>query len=71
MNEIKKIVKKYKLILFEDTCESLGSKFNNNNLGTIGDLPEHCQNSIELTSNYIYGEGGMVVCKNKRRLSLY
>ena len=37
MNEIKKI-KKYKLILFEDTFESLGSKFNNNNLGTIGDF---------------------------------
>ena len=38
MSEILKIVKKNKLILFEDTCESLGSKFKNKKLGNFGDF---------------------------------
>ena len=63
MNEIKKIAKKYKLILFEDTCESLGSKFNNNNLGTIGDFGTF---SFYYSHQITSGEGGMVVCKNKQ-----
>ena len=63
MNEIKKIVKKYKLILFEDTCESLGSQFNNKNLGTIGDFGTF---SFYYSHQITSGEGGMVVCKNKQ-----
>ena len=36
MNALMKIVKKYKLILIEDTCESLGSTYKNKSLGTFG-----------------------------------
>ena len=49
--------------MFEDTCESLGSKFNNNNLGTIGDFGTF---SFYYSHQITSGEGGMVVCKNKQ-----
>ena len=62
MNEINKIVKKNKLILFEDTCESLGSKFNNKKLGTFGDFGTF---SFYYSHQITSGEGGMVVCRNK------
>ena len=38
MREIMKIKKKNKLILIEDTCESLGTKFKNKFLGTFGEF---------------------------------
>ena len=38
MNALMKIVKKYKLILIEDTCESLGSTYKNKSLGTLASL---------------------------------
>ena len=36
MSELKKICKKNKLILLEDTCESMGAKYNNKFLGSFG-----------------------------------
>ena len=36
MSEIVKIAKRKKLIVIEDTCESLGSKFKSRNLGNFG-----------------------------------
>ncbi len=36
MSELRKICKKNKLILLEDTCESMGAKFNNKFLGGFG-----------------------------------
>ncbi len=62
MNEINKVVKKNKLILFEDTCESLGSQFNNKKLGTFGDFGTF---SFYYSHQITSGEGGMVVCRNK------
>ena len=38
MDELIKICKKNKLILFEDTCESLGTKYRSKNLGNFGDF---------------------------------
>ena len=38
MDKIMKIVKKNKLILIEDTCESIGSKFKKKYLGSYGDF---------------------------------
>ena len=63
MDEITKICKKNNLILVEDTCESLGSKFKKKSLGTFGRFgtfsfyPSH-----QITS----GEGGMIVCDDKK-----
>ena len=36
MNKILKICKKYKLLLIEDTCETLGAKYKNKFAGTFG-----------------------------------
>jgi len=62
MNLLLKIIKKNKLILIEDTCESLGSKFNNKYLGTFGDISTFSFYSSHQISS---GEGGMISCKTE------
>ena len=61
MDELRKICKQKNLILFEDTCESLGSKYNNINLGNFGEFGTY---SFYYSHQITSGEGGMVVCKN-------
>ena len=56
---LKKICVKKKIILIEDTCESLGSKFKNKNLGTFGDFGTY---SFYYSHQITSGEGGMVIC---------
>ena len=62
MSEILSICKKKNLTLFEDTCESLGSKFSKKKLGNFGDFGSY---SFYYSHQITSGEGGMVVCKNK------
>lgn len=63
MIELLKIVKKNKLTLIEDTCESLGSKYKNKSLGTFGKFGTYSfYPSHQITS----GEGGMIVCNDKK-----
>ena len=54
--------KKNNLILIEDTCESLGSKYSKKYLGTFGDFSTF---SFYASHQISAGEGGMVCCKNK------
>ncbi|MDB3890013.1 DegT/DnrJ/EryC1/StrS family aminotransferase [Candidatus Pelagibacter sp.] len=61
MNEIMRIKKKYNLVLIEDTCESLGSKYRNKYLGTFGEFSTFSFYSSHQISS---GEGGMICCKN-------
>tara|TARA_B100001057_G_scaffold202598_1_gene203358 strand:- start:3802 stop:4998 length:1197 start_codon:yes stop_codon:yes gene_type:complete len=61
MNKIMKIKRKYNLILIEDNCESLGSKFANKYLGTYGDFSSFSFYSSHQISS---GEGGMICCKD-------
>ena len=61
MNALMKIVKKYKLILIEDTCESLGSTYKNKSLGTFGKFGTY---SFYVSHQLIAGEGGMLVCND-------
>ena len=61
MTKLLKIVKKYKLDLIEDTCESLGAKYNNKNLGTFGRFGTY---SFYYSHQITSGEGGMIVCNN-------
>ena len=61
MNELMKIKKKNNLILIEDTCESLGSKYNGKYLGTFGEFSTFSFYSSHQISS---GEGGMICCKN-------
>jgi CDP-6-deoxy-D-xylo-4-hexulose-3-dehydrase len=62
MDVLLKVIKKNKLILIEDTCESLGSKFNNKFLGTFGDISTFSFYSSHQISS---GEGGMISCKTE------
>ena len=61
MPALMRIVKKYNLTLIEDTCESLGSKFNNKFLGTFGKFGTY---SFYVSHQLIAGEGGMLVCND-------
>ena len=61
MDQFYSIVKKNKLALIEDTCESLGSKYNNKYLGTFGRFGTF---SFYVSHQITAGEGGMIVCNN-------
>ena len=58
---LKKILKRYKLILIEDACEALGSKYKNNYLGTHGALASF---SFYFSHHITSGEGGLILCKS-------
>tara|TARA_B100000029_G_scaffold315263_1_gene307702 strand:+ start:4124 stop:5374 length:1251 start_codon:yes stop_codon:yes gene_type:complete len=63
MDKLKKIAKKYKLDLIEDTCESLGSKFNRKYLGTFGRFGTF---SFYVSHQITSGEGGMIICNDRK-----
>ena len=60
---IKKIAKKNNLIIFEDNCESLGSKLKNKYLGTFGNYASF---SFYYSHQITSGEGGMITCDNDK-----
>jgi CDP-4-dehydro-6-deoxyglucose reductase, E1 len=62
MEKLMNIVKKNNLFLMEDTCESLGSLYNNKMLGTFGDFGTY---SFYYSHHITTVEGGMVVCNNE------
>ena len=62
MDQVLKIKRKYNLILIEDTCESLGSKYKKKYLGTFGEFSSFSFYSSHQISS---GEGGMICCKNE------
>ena len=57
-----KLKKKYNLILIEDTCESLGTKYNGKFLGTFGEFSTY---SFYTSHQISSGEGGMISCKSR------
>ena len=61
--KIKKIAKKNKLIVFEDNCESLGTKLKNKYLGTFGNYASF---SFYYSHQITSGEGGMIACDNDK-----
>ena len=67
INEVAKIAKSKKIFLIEDTCESLGSKFNEKYLGTFGDFGTY---SFYYSHQITSGEGGMIVCNSKQDYEL-
>ena len=66
MNKIKKISLKYKIPIIEDAAQGYLSKFDNNFLGSIGDIG--CF-SFHETKNIACGEGGALLINNKEYLS--
>ncbi len=67
MDELQKIIKKRKIYLIEDTCESLGSKYKNKYLGTFGDFGTY---SFYYSHQITSGEGGMIVCNDKKNYEI-
>jgi len=63
MEKLMIIIKKRKLILIEDTCESLGSKFKNKYLGGFGEFSTF---SFYYSHQITSGEGGMICCKHEK-----
>jgi CDP-6-deoxy-D-xylo-4-hexulose-3-dehydrase len=62
MNKVMMLKEKYNLLIIEDTCESLGSKYNNKCLGTFGE----CGTFSFYYSHHITTiEGGMIVTDNE------
>jgi CDP-6-deoxy-D-xylo-4-hexulose-3-dehydrase len=62
MEDLLKILNNAKITLIEDTCESLGSKYKKNYLGSFGDFATYSFYSSHQISS---GEGGMISCKSK------
>ena len=62
MNEIVQVCKENSLFLIEDAAEAFGSKYNNQHVGTFGDISTF---SFFGNKTITTGEGGMVV-SNKR-----
>ena len=63
VKKIKEICEKYHLWLIEDCCDSLGSKFDNQNVGTFGDLATL---SFYPAHHITMGEGGAIYTNNKK-----
>jgi len=61
MDRITAICKKHNLFLIEDCAHSPGSEFNEQSLGTFGDIAAF---SFFANKNIAVGEGGMVVTRN-------
>lgn len=62
LGELFHLVNENDLILIEDTCESLGSKYQGRYLGTFGDFGTF---SFYFSHHMTTIEGGMVIAKNK------
>tara|TARA_B100001057_G_scaffold221315_1_gene221704 strand:- start:550 stop:1710 length:1161 start_codon:yes stop_codon:yes gene_type:complete len=62
LNRIQKICNKYKLILYVDNCESLGSYLGKKQAGSFGDFSTH---SFFFSHHISTIEGGMVSTNNK------
>jgi CDP-4-dehydro-6-deoxyglucose reductase, E1 len=63
VKKIKEICEKYNLWLIEDSCDALGSKFDNKNVGTFGDLATL---SFYPAHHITMGEGGAVFTNSKK-----
>ncbi len=62
LDKIKKICKKNKILLIEDTAWGIGGKYKKKYLGTIGDMGTY---SFDFAKTITTGEGGMIVFKKK------
>ncbi len=67
MENLMKITQKYNLFLIEDTCESLGSSFNNNKLGSFGNFGTF---SFYYSHHITTIEGDMVTTNTKKNYDL-
>ena len=67
LKELLQIVSKNDLILIEDTCESLGSRYQDKYLGTLGEFGTF---SFYFSHHMTTIEGGMIILKTQEDLDL-
>ncbi|MFA5933004.1 MAG: aminotransferase class I/II-fold pyridoxal phosphate-dependent enzyme [Microgenomates group bacterium] len=67
MDKILKIAKKYKLKVIEDSCESLGARFQDKMTGTFGDIGVY---SFYPNKQMTTGEGAVIVTNSKKLYEL-
>ena len=67
VGELLEIVEDNDLLLIEDTCESLGTKYQNNFLGTLGDFGTF---SFYFSHHMTTIEGGMIITKTQEDCDL-
>jgi len=67
MDALMEIKKKHNLILIEDTCESLGSKYRKKFLGNFGEFSTF---SFYFSHQISSVEGGMICCKSNQDLEI-
>lgn len=67
VGKLLEIVEDNNLLLIEDTCESLGTKYKNNYLGTLGDFGTF---SFYFSHHMTTIEGGMIVAKTQEDCDL-
>jgi len=63
MHDLEKICREHELILIEDNCDALGSKFDGKMTGSFGDFATH---SFYPAHHITIGEGGTVLVKSNR-----
>jgi len=67
LEKVKSICDKYQLWLIEDCCDALGAKYNENHVGTFGDIAT-C--SFYPAHHITTGEGGAVFTNNKELIAI-
>ena len=67
LTEIKRITDKYKLWLIEDCCDALGTTYNNQMVGSFGDIATV---SFYPAHHITMGEGGAIFTKSKELISI-
>tara|TARA_B100000287_G_scaffold182831_2_gene172952 strand:+ start:905 stop:2023 length:1119 start_codon:yes stop_codon:yes gene_type:complete len=63
MDKILDLKKKYELFIVEDVAQAFGSKYMDQNLGTIGDVG--CFSFFPSKNLGAFGDGGMIITNNK------
>lgn len=64
MEEIKKIADKHNLYIIEDCAQAHGAKFNNQSVGTFGDVG--CYSFYPSKNLGAFGEGGAIITNNEK-----
>jgi len=62
-DEIKKIARKHNLLIIEDACHALGSRYKGKKIGSLVDMAIFSFHPVKTITT---GEGGMVVTNNKK-----
>ena len=63
MNEINAIAKAHNIVVIEDACQAHGAKYQDKCVGSLGDIA--CFSFYPTKSLGAFGDGGMIVTKNK------